>query len=195
MLRVLAQNNIQLTSAQYEKNCLGQTDQAGFANLQAIFPELNRLSAAALVQAKVNQYQNLIKNKDIIYSGVKNTLNSLKDHFLLGLVTGSLRVEVEPILSQANLNQVFTAIISADDISHSKPDPEGYLKGIAALDLPASQIIAVEDTATGLTAARAAGLKCVAVLGTQTPDQLAQADQIIKSVEEVTPELVEALLN
>jgi HAD superfamily hydrolase (TIGR01509 family) len=77
------------------------------------------------------------------------------------LVTSSEPEVVDAVL--AKLDVVFPVIVCAADVSHTKPDPEGYLLAAAKLGVDPQQAIALEDSVTGLQAAEAAGYRTVAV--------------------------------
>jgi HAD superfamily hydrolase (TIGR01509 family) len=92
----------------------------------------------------------------------------------LGLVTASTRGVVEPNLQRLNLEDAFEVLVFADDVSHGKPHPEGLLRALEAMDLPAAATVYVGDTVVDLEMARAAGAPFAAV-GTTTPDQAFRA--------------------
>ena len=95
----------------------------------------------------------------------------------LAIVSGAARSEVETVLRAAGLD-VFDVIVSAEDVTRGKPDPEGYLLALEQLRVQAADAVAIEDTPPGIAAAKAAGLRCVAVLGTAPRERLAEADEI-----------------
>ena len=76
---------------------------------------------------------------------------------------------------------------------NGKPDPEGYRRALTLLneDIDAAHVLVLEDTEAGVASAKDAGLRCIAVLGTLSPDRLLRADEI---VERVDVELMERLL-
>ena len=96
----------------------------------------------------------------------------------LAVVSGATRAEVELVLRAPGLD-VFEVIVSAEDVTRGKPDPEGYLLALQRLRLEAAEAIAIEDSPPGIAAAKAAGLRCVAVLGTAPRERLGQADEIV----------------
>jgi HAD superfamily hydrolase (TIGR01509 family) len=96
----------------------------------------------------------------------------------LAVVSGAMRSEVELVLQAAGLD-VFDVIVSAEDVTQGKPDPEGYLIALRRLRLEAADAVAIEDSPPGIAAAKAAGLSCVAVLGTAPQERLGRADEIV----------------
>jgi beta-phosphoglucomutase len=95
----------------------------------------------------------------------------------LAIVSGAARSEVETVLRAAGLD-VFDVIVSAESVARGKPDPEGYLLALEQLGVRAADAVAIEDAPPGIAAAKAAGLRCVAVLGTAPPERLGEADEI-----------------
>jgi sugar-phosphatase len=71
------------------------------------------------------------------------------------------------------------ALITADDVSRGKPDPEPYLCAARRLGVPASGCVVVEDTPVGVHAARAAGMRVIAVASTHPPDAIQNADMVL----------------
>ena len=76
-------------------------------------------------------------------------------------------------------------LITADDVVRGKPSPEPYLKGAALLGAAPADCLVFEDTPAGIQAARAAGMKAVALLTTYPAQDLAQADALVASLAEV----------
>jgi len=76
-------------------------------------------------------------------------------------------------------------LISADDITQGKPHPEPYLKAAAALQADPSECLVIEDAPAGIAAAKAAGMRVVALTTSHGPDELTEADAIYASMEEV----------
>lgn len=99
-----------------------------------------------------------------VFPSVKTTLEQLKDRGLkLAIVTGSGRTSLDLLVS-AGLDEFFDVIISAEDVKKRKPDPEGLLLCLDKLGAKAETAIYVGDTTIDMQAARAAGLRSVAVL-------------------------------
>jgi len=86
------------------------------------------------------------------------------------VVSGATREWVHGHLDRVGLRDAFDLVVCRDDVRAGKPAPDLYLAALAALDVPAGSAVAIEDTATGVAAARAAGVRCVAVPGPVTVD-------------------------
>ena len=81
----------------------------------------------------------------------------------LGVASSSSRDWVVGHLTRLGLDRHFAAVICADDVARTKPDPALYLAALAALDLRPEEAVALEDSPNGIAAAKAAGIFCVAV--------------------------------
>jgi sugar-phosphatase len=79
-------------------------------------------------------------------------------------------------------------LVSADDITRGKPDPEPYLKAAAALGVPPERCLVVEDAPAGIAAGKAAGMRVVAVTSSHAPEELRAADAVYTSMYEVRGE-------
>jgi beta-phosphoglucomutase-like phosphatase (HAD superfamily) len=71
--------------------------------------------------------------------------------------------QVQRVLQVLNLSEAFNFIASRDDVENSKPDPEIYLLVAKELDIPPEECLVIEDSPTGVQAALAAGMWCIAV--------------------------------
>jgi HAD superfamily hydrolase (TIGR01509 family) len=110
------------------------------------------------------------------------------------LVTGSSRVEATQVLPRIGPEAVFDVIVAAEDVPHSKPAPDGYLKAIGQLGLVPGACVVIEDSVAGIAAGRAAGCIVLAVRAGnfQGWDQ-SGAHRVIDTLEAFTESLVDEL--
>ena len=103
------------------------------------------------------------------------------------LVTSSDDIKMSHLYEQIpELRGMFTAIVTAGDISRSKPDPEGYLMGAEAIGAVPGRCVVFEDSLQGVKAGKAAGAYTVGVAGTLPAEVLAPvADRVVPSLEEI----------
>lgn len=105
--------------------------------------------------------------------GVREMLARLRtDGVTLAVATTGTRDWVEPLLHRLFGDALFSVMLTGSEVTALKPDPAVYTEALRALDVPASQALAVEDSGNGLRAARAARMSCVVV----TNDYTAGAD-------------------
>ncbi len=104
------------------------------------------------------------------------------DDVRLGLASNSPRFLVDEALRSSGFTNTFEAIVTSDDVEHAKPAPDIYLLACSRLGVIPSEALALEDSASGVTAAKAAGLTCIAVpMFTET--DVSAADRVIDSLE------------
>ncbi|HEY2549355.1 MAG TPA: HAD family phosphatase [Streptosporangiaceae bacterium] len=103
----------------------------------------------------------------------------------LGLVTSGRRRYAVPRLEQLGLADAFGAIVTADDVSAGKPDPEGCLLASRELGVAPACCVVFEDSPAGVAAAKSAGMHCVAVTTTHEAAQLGAADRVVADLAEV----------
>jgi sugar-phosphatase len=101
----------------------------------------------------------------------------------VAVVSGAFRAEIDPVVAAAGIAGEIDAIIGADDVVHGKPHPEGYLQALERLGVGPGDAVAFEDTEAGVAAAKAAGLRCLAVRGTLPDDRLAAADELVDRID------------
>jgi HAD superfamily hydrolase (TIGR01509 family) len=119
--------------------------------------------------------------------GAVELVERLRNRVPLALASNSSRPLVEAALRTAGLTDAFDAIVTADDVPHPKPAPDLYLLACERLGVQPGEALALEDTAPGIAAAKAAGLTCIAVPQFAETDASA-ADRIIDSLEELLAE-------
>lgn len=91
-------------------------------------------------------------------------LSHLKaDGYLLAVASNSIRSSVEVMMDRANLRRYLDLLLSNEDVSKAKPDPEIYLKAAAALGLHPADCLVIEDNVNGIAAARGAGAPVLVV--------------------------------
>ena len=119
---------------------------------------------------------------------------------LLASIPGPWGVVTSGIRSVATLRLRHTrlpappVLVCADEITAGKPDPEGYLTAAAQLQVNPGDCIVVEDALPGIEAARRAGMRTIAVLGTHPPGELLGAEVIVDSVASITATLADGVM-
>lgn len=106
---------------------------------------------------------------------------------LLTVGTSAPRENLKFVLEKTGLGPYFTCVVTAEDVTKGKPDPEVFLKAARCLGLPPSSCVVFEDAEAGVEAARRAGMRCVGVATTHPPERLlrAGADLVVRSLAEL----------
>jgi HAD superfamily hydrolase (TIGR01509 family) len=114
------------------------------------------------------RYQQHLAEQWLPIAGVEATLQALRPHFAMGIVTSSHRVDFEAIHRRTGFMRYFDFALTLEDYARSKPAPDPYLRGIERTGFSAAECIAIEDAPRGLAAARAAGIDCWVIPTEQT---------------------------
>lgn len=192
---ILRDVGISLNDALYDKHLLGRTDRDGLASLRAAFTnQFEESSIEELTQKKQKIYLSLLGSEDIIYPKAEEVICRLARFFRLGVVTSSGRNELLAVLGRGKLADKFSCLVTAEDIRYGKPDPEGYLRSLHLMAVPSSAAVAIEDSLSGVQAAKAAELKCIAVLHTTAEAKLQKADLVIPTIGYLSERLVKAVI-
>lgn len=103
--------------------------------------------------------------------------------YKVALASSSSRRKIDNVLSALKLENTFSLIVSANDVEMNKPAPDIYLEAARRLNLGPEECVAVEDSETGVTSAKSAGLKCIALRTRQTAEHnLSAADMTVESL-------------
>lgn len=88
---------------------------------------------------------------------------TLAAHIPIGLVTTAKRANVDAVLEVHRLSTMFTIVVTGDDVTKPKPDPEPYQAALTRLEIAPKDVLAFEDSHVGITSARSAGLRVIQV--------------------------------
>jgi HAD superfamily hydrolase (TIGR01509 family) len=167
------------TTAEYKQYFAGRTRDAGFKNYGVV--NKTTYDIHQLSEEKDRAYQQLAKE------GLR-TVDHVVDFIVhlnaigrqMAVVTGAPRKEAKHVLEEFGLADYFSQIITGEDITLSKPHPEGYLKAAAMLQVPPSACVVVEDAPNGIKAAKRAGMSCIAITTSHAGHELSDADWVIE---------------
>jgi beta-phosphoglucomutase len=174
---LIAENVTGLKPGEFEKACLGRGDRVC---LRDLLNSRGRIIGddyiTKLVIKKAQLYiQELEKLEKLpLFTGLDDLIFQIRSKGLkLGLVSGAVRKEIELVLERAKLKDYFSVIIAGDDITTSKPEPDGYRFAVQSLNqlhpdlnLLPKQCLAIEDTPAGIQAAKRAGMQVLGVANT-----------------------------
>ena len=160
---------------------------AGLSDVEIVRTWLGRDHPAVdeVVERRIALYRERVADGSSIHEPVREAVRYAAAHAHVAVVSGAARPEIEPVLRAAGLFDSVEAIVAAEDVADGKPHPAGYLRALALLDggLAAEDVVVIEDTEAGVASAKAAGIRCIALLGTLAPERLAQADEIVPAID------------
>src|SRR5436189_174673 len=108
-----------------------------------------------LAEWKQRRFLEMIRTAEPIFEDLPQLLQRLSFRYKLGLASGSYHPIIDAILAMKDLRQYFSAIVSAQDVTHGKPAPDIFLRAAQLLGVEASRCCVIEDAAAGVEAARA----------------------------------------
>jgi HAD superfamily hydrolase (TIGR01509 family) len=120
-----------------------------------------------------------------LFEGVVDLLKSLRGRVKTALATMSNRRVVDKLLREKRVREYFNVVVTFDEVSHPKPDPEVFVKCAEKLESQPEKCVVVEDSVFGVEAAKRAGMKCIAVSsGAYTREELQEQkpDLIVNSL-------------
>jgi beta-phosphoglucomutase len=176
---LFAEQGRPLEEAVYYELLAGRSEEAIIGSWLGIEGE----ELARLAAERVRRYRERAADGSTVPERHRRALRYAAARVPLVVVSGAFRREIEDVLAAAGLLQLFRHLISAEDVVKGKPDPEGYLLALQLLRLPPQAVLALEDSEAGVAAAKQAGLACLAVRGTASPQRLRHADGIVERID------------
>jgi beta-phosphoglucomutase family hydrolase len=132
---------------------------------------------------KESLFRQIIRGQVHLLPGVRLWLERLqKLGFRQAVASSAPQANIEALVDETQIRPYFSAMVSAYDIP-GKPDPAVFIEAAHRLDLPPESCVVVEDSVSGIDAARRAGMKCLAVTKTYPMKDLIDADRIVESLE------------
>ena len=208
---VLAQKGVKLSESDYHERYLGYDDRRCFEAVlidsqQSAEPE----QLDWLIAQKARRYVEVASQGLRFFPAAAETLEAIAARWPVAICSGALRAEIENSLRRLNRLDQVTVIISAEDTTKCKPDPEGYRLALAALQtclsnaksvngvmhrlahLVAPACLVVEDSLAGIVSAKGAGMWAVGIPNTYTAKELRQAgaDEVVPGLATLTPEWI-----
>ncbi len=175
--QILVEENLRPKPGEFRQFCLGRSDRVC---LRDLLHSRGRVVSDAyleeLIARKTAAYRRQLESLEKLptYPGLDDLIFKLRSaQIKLAIVSGSNRPEIEWVLSRLQLLDYFSVIVSGDELTVSKPDPQGYRLGIErlnhqfpGLELQPRECLAIEDTFAGIQAAKGAGIPVVGVANT-----------------------------
>ena len=161
---------------------------------KVLAPDISADRVEALAQRKEEIFRARVRGNIRPLPGVLPLLRSLKENgFSLALASSTVPQNIKMLLSALGIEQLFDCLVSGRDVSRGKPDPEGFLLAAERLGIEPRFCVIIEDAIDGVRAAKAAGMKCVAVANTHPRESLAAADLTVDSLETVDSKDIQSL--
>jgi HAD superfamily hydrolase (TIGR01509 family) len=149
--------------------------------------ELNRLV--------VERMQERYRERLPLVVGAVEAVRRLGERWPLGLASSSNRPLIDLALDEMGVAELFRATVSSEEVERGKPAPDVYFEVARRLGVRPQNVVAIEDSASGIRSANAAGMRVIAIPNPHfppPPDVLAEADLVLESLAELTPDAVES---
>lgn len=192
-IRVCHRHGFELNKMEQE-SFIGVTDEKFYQNLlerrgrSDLLPQVGKF-----LRDHFEEYEQLLKEGVRVFPGARELPKLLhKNGRRLALVSGSTAKQVGIILTQLGINDLFEVIVSADDITKSKPDPQGYLRAIQHLGIQPQECVIFEDAQTGVRAGKSTGAWVVGIVNKGGQD-LTEADIVKANLASIDLPLIEKL--
>jgi beta-phosphoglucomutase len=166
---------------------------------QLFGPDYSDAEVNDLGDRKEELYREAARRGVDLLPGARRLLEELHAAgYLQAIGSSAPRANLDLILTLTGTQRYFSAIVSAEETQRGKPDPQVFLAAAQKLGLPPARCLVLEDAAAGVQAARAGGMKCIAVAsaGHHNAERLAAAgaDRVVSSLEELSAEAIGAVL-
>jgi HAD superfamily hydrolase (TIGR01509 family) len=128
-----------------------------------------------------------------LIEGAVEAVQRLHGTYRLGLASSSNRPLIDAVLAAAGLSSLFEATVSSEEVPRGKPAPDVFLETARRLGVAPERVAAIEDSANGIRAANAAGMRTIAIPNRRYPppdDALALADLVLRSLDELTVDAI-----
>jgi HAD superfamily hydrolase (TIGR01509 family) len=141
----------------------------------------------------VRRLEEIYRRELPLVEGAREAVERLAARWPLALASSSNRELIDLVLELSGLARHFRVTVSSEEVARGKPAPDVYLEAGRRLGLPPERCAAIEDSENGIRSAKAAGMRVLAIPNPQYPpedDALALADEVLRSIVELTPERV-----
>ena len=99
--------------------------------------------------------------------------------YKLALASSSPRELIDIFLDKSQLHDIFDFVISGEEVKNSKPNPEIFLKCSQYFNIKPEECLVIEDSVTGVQAAKSANMKCIAIVTSHKKEELSKADLVL----------------
>jgi len=165
-----------LTADEYYEHLAGHTDEEMFVRWLGA-------SSGDLIRERVRRYNLLVSDGSTVHEDVRAAVRWAAERMPVAVVSAALRDEIEPVLAASGIRDLFSLVLSQDDVTRGKPDPQPYLLAAERLGLPPEELLVFEDTDVGVASAKAAGARVVGLTRTLGAKRLAAADELVDQID------------
>ena len=134
---------------------------------------------------KQNHLIEIIRRDQPIFDGLPELVAKVAARYRTAVASGSVHPVIDEVLAMKSLRQFFPVVVSAQDVAQGKPAPDIFLRAATLLGVAPETCCVIEDSAAGVTAARAAGMTAIAITNTLPAGKLTHAHHVVRTYEEI----------
>jgi HAD superfamily hydrolase (TIGR01509 family) len=171
--------------AQADMMGMSSTEWSAYMHDVIGLPDASEEIAAEVVRRLLARYREELP----LVEGAVAAVERLAGRFRLGVASSANRPVIDAVLEAAGIAPHFVATVSSEEVARGKPAPDVYLEAARRLGVDPTRSAAVEDSANGIRAGHAAGMRVLAYPNRRyppPPDALALADVVLGSLDELT---------
>ena len=190
-VQIFGEAGIEVTEERYFGEFAGYSDPEIVERILSEAGRHDPVAARTLLDRRAELYLARAGAGETVHPEVAECVREIAARVPVAVASGAVRVEVEAVLRGSGLHPLLAAVVTADDVTHGKPDPEGYLMALDRLGIAGSDALSFEDTHLGVMAAVAAGMRCVGVGATMSADRLrgAGAEAVVERLDWSIPDV------
>ncbi|MBU1853181.1 MAG: beta-phosphoglucomutase family hydrolase [Candidatus Omnitrophica bacterium] len=160
---------------------------------KAILDDISEDELKKAGDKKQGYFLQYLENEKIpVYNTTVDLIKSIRDSSLkVGVISSSKNCL--PILKKTGLVDLFDVIITGNDITKGKPDPQVFFMAAEKISVSPNKCVVFEDAVLGVQAAKAAGMKCIGIDRYGKPERLNKADLVVSDLGEVDLGKIKAL--
>ena len=197
MRKVCKELGANLSHEEFREEYIGRPDTDCFKKIIKKHG-INGVPVIELVNKKFKEYISLIHDSNTpeklkVIPGAVELIKKLSKSFRIALATGAHRDEALMVLDSFGLRDYFEAIVSAEDATKGKPDPEPYLLAAKRLGVKPKACVAIEDSPNGVHAAKHAKMYCIGFHNPSDNQDLSEADIEVNSLLDISGALIKKL--
>lgn len=180
--RILNELGANISIERTKEECYGKNQE----QLERIFPgRFSSVEKNTISLEKEKQYQKEFLPHLKLINGLDGLLRRSKENGIkIAIGSAAIQLNIDFVIDGLHIRHYFDAIVSADDVTHSKPDPETYIKCANKLQIEPNGCLVFEDAPKGAESARNAGMDCIVITTMHTPDEFSHYDNIITFFED-----------
>jgi beta-phosphoglucomutase len=187
-----ADHGIQLNELTFQHKIYGRTNRDWITN---VFGEITIEQRDAYAKEKEALFRRIYEPDIKPVTGLIAFLDSLvANRIPRAIATSAPPENVEFIVRKTGIRKYFDIILDERNVTHGKPNPEIYIKTAKALNFPNKECIVIEDSLSGITAARKSGSKVIGITTTHTPEELSETNLVIQDFNDLTIPILTALI-